>query len=481
LLLGIIAGTAVLLTIFSILIYTMTRQKMIRHFDQSLLATARMLSAVAEEESKGDESESKDNDKPPSRPQPMKRSIDFEFDVRMTPEFNTINGGAYYQIWSADGKTLVRSPSLGDQNLDYFESVLETPDYQNTILPDGMPGRAISYCLLPKQENESDAGPAQNRILTLVLAQSAAELYTHLRFLKWLLAASSLGVVCLSAGIAFGVTRTGLRPVNSLAQKIDAVGQDNLGQVFHPSQYPVELWPICTRLNDAFRRLEKSFARERQFNADVAHELRTPLAGIQSTLEVCLFRNRESAEYRQAMEDCLQITRTMNKLIDTFLLLSKVDSGQIAFQMEDIPVGKTIDRIWQCFTDKARDKRIIFENTVLSGAVGRSDKDHLGTILLNVLENAVAYTDPGGRIWAAADRDGDQIRLRISNTGCTLTKEDAEQVFDFFWRKSSSRTDAGSHCGIGLSVARKMAEALGISIEIDVHEGVFTVYLTIPQ
>jgi signal transduction histidine kinase len=464
LLVGIIVATALLLSVFCVLVYTITRHTLIQHFDTSLLKTARMLSAVIEIE------------------EPEDNEIDFEFDIRMTPEFNTVNGGGYYQIWDPDGNSLVRSPSLGEQTLEPLRNNSEALEYREIILRDQTRVRAVSYRFFPRTDDEY----RQNRLqkdptLHLVLARRADELYGHLEFLKWLLAGASAGVVLLSTGAAWLVTRTGLSPVHSLAAAITSVREDNLGLEFSSEHYPAELAPICQCLNDVFCRLEKSFKREKQFNANVAHELRTPLAGIQSTIEVCLSRAREPAEYRSALEGCLQIAMAMNKMIDTLLTLSKLDSGQMVIEQVPVHLKALVDETWRYFADQAHDKDIGFENAIVPEAICRSDKDRLGMILSNLLENAVEYTNDGGRIWTGLQQSDNQTVVSLYNTGCTLTQDDAEHVFDFFWRKDTARSAAGQHCGIGLSVVRKIASVLDIAMKVEIQGEVFAIHLTIPD
>ena len=475
---GITLGTTILLTIFSVSVYTITHQTMIQHFDESLLGTARMLSAVIENEGV----ENGHHDEQRSGRNISEIVFEFEFDVRMTPQFNTLNGGGYFQIWDQEGNVLVRSPSLGKQNLTYIKSGSDAPEYRKTRLPNNKRGRAISYPFLPRPKDELPPNQLQQpRMLTLVLSQNADGIYGHFAFLRWLLAGASLGVVFLSTGVAFCVTRTSLRPIHSLARAITSVGEDNLGLNFPSDHYPAELRPVCQCLNDVFRRLERSFKREKEFNANVAHELRTPLAGIQSTIEVCLSREREPADYRNAFEDCLQIAMAMNKMIDTLLTLSKFDSGQMAIEKTSFHPNELIDNIWRYFSDKAYDKGIRFENSIPPETVCRSDKDRLAMILSNVLENAVEYTDRTGRIRTDVECTEDLLAISVSNTGCRLTQADVEHVFDHFWRKDAARTDAGKHCGIGLPVARKIASLLKITIDVTIDGDVFTVRLCIPN
>ncbi len=491
LLIGIVLATAILMSLFSVVVYSVTHRSMIQHFDTSLLSTARMLSAVIEKEGRDDEHEEREhrrehgehgyrNTREDSGDE-FEGEIDFEFDVRMTPQFNNPNGGAYYQVWDAWGECLLKSPSLGRQSLGRLTGDSSEPQFRVIQLPDNKRGRAVSYQFSPRLENDSEHEVVvQNSKLTLVLARRADELYGHLEFLKWLLVCASVGIVFLSAVAAMVVTRTGLRPVHTLAGAINSVGEDNLGLDFPTAQYPAELAPICQCLNDVFCRLEQAFKREKQFNANVAHELRTPLAGMQSVIEVCLTRQRQPDQYREAFAECLQIVRAMHKMIDTLLTLSKLDAGHVSTQIEALSLDDLVDHAWRFHADRAYDKKITFDNSIPAGTVCRSDKDRLEMILSNLLENTVEYTNEGGRIWTDLEQCDEGLMLSISNTGCVLTEEDAEHVFDFFWRKSSSRTDTENHSGIGLSVARKIAQILGITIEIDIQDDIFCCRLTIP-
>ena len=467
---GIVMGTAVLLAIFSAVIYTLTRQSVFRHFDASLLNTAHLLTAVIEDNGFGEHSEDFE--------ERSWRTLDFEFDVRMTPEFNHINGGAYYEIWDAEGNALLRSPSLGENNLKRFSGSSGDFVFREVILPDQKRGRAISYQFMPRVDDDEEPEEAQRQaMLTLVLAQQAEEVYGHLQFLAWLLVDASAGVVILSAGIAAVVSRISLAPLHTLADQITDVREDNLAMQFRCEDYPAELRPICQCLNDAFGRIAASFQREKQFNANVAHELRTPLAGMRSIIEVSLSRPRELAEYTAAFEDCLQVAVAMNKMIDTLLTLSRLDAGQISMQIETVKLNALVEDAWRFFADTAYDKQITFENTIEPDAVCQSDKEHLRMILSNVLHNAADYTPAGGRIRATAKRTEGQLVVSVCNTGCTLTDDEAEHVFDFFWRKSISRTDTGKHCGIGLSVAQKIAQILGVRIDITVNDDTFCLNL----
>lgn len=476
--LGVIVSTALLLGIFCILLYTVTRSTLIRQFDNSLLSTAKMLSAIVENEGfEGNDEKEHDGHKEHADTQSNSR-LEFEFDVRMTPEFNNLNGGGYYQFWNNDRTAIMRSPSLGDADLPYFGKDSSTEIYRQFLAPGGKAARAVSYRFIPRMKKKTGL---QETDLIVVVGRDASDLYGFLGFFRLLLLNCSAAIILLSGFVAAKVAKIGLRPVHTLANAIESVDEKVLEQSFSSEAYPVELVPICDRLNALMERIKSSFERERCFNADVAHELRTPLAGIQSTIEVCLSCNREEQEYKGALERCLSISKSMNRLVRTLLALSRLESQQIAFESQTIPLKGLVDKTWQNFADTAYDKKLSFENRIDDSLCCSSDADHLGMILSNILDNAVEYCNEQGQILVKAQHTCDAVKLTISNTGCCLSAADCEHVFDFFWRADAARTGTGTHCGIGLEVVRKMAKVLGIKVTADIEqEAIFSIILELP-
>ena len=476
---GMVLGMGVLLGLFCGIIYTLTSRTLVRHFDESLLDTARLLSAVIEDKGFVQEEGDSSDEQASERTDRIERELDLEFNVRMTPEFFNLHGGAYYQYRTQDRGKTIRSPSLGQEDLPDFADESDNPFYGECSLPGDKPGRAIRFRFIPR--SEEDISAVENT-LTLVVARDNSELVGFLLFFRWLLISSSVGIVVLSAGVALVVSGAGLRPIHALAGSIRTVNERTLDQSFPAEAYPVELYPICDCLNALMQRIRFSFERERRFNADVAHELRTPLAGIQTTLEVNLARRRDPEEYQQALRDCLDIARSMQKMVDTLLSLSRLDAQKLTLHRQTISLRPLIESRWRSFADKAFDRNLNFDNRVAEGVSCVSDPDHLSMILSNAFDNAVEYSNLSGRIWVGAESTADSIVLSISNTGCTLAPEAADCVFDAFWRQDASRTGTGNHCGIGLAVVQKIADALGIAVSAKVEPGgIFTLNLCFPS
>jgi heavy metal sensor kinase len=463
LLAGIIGGMTLLLTLFSLLIYGAIRSALVEQFDTSLAAVAQILAAAVEY----------DNDQ-----------IELELETQQMPELQNPRRPTCYQIWRPDGTTAAKSARLGTRDLPRLEGTLQKPAFAASQDADAKPRRTVGLRFTPRSADSSQTGPPQpanGQVLTLAVARDASDLQGQLRFLRWLLLASAAAVITLSFLTAALVVRHGLGPLNSIAAEISAIREDSLTTRIAGEHVPAEVVPIKARLNELLSRLEASFNRERQFNADVAHELRTPLAGLRSTIEVSLARSRDGAEYQEALSSCLEITKNMQSMVSNLLMLASPDSQQIGSHPERIQTAELVDSCWRPFADKAIDAQITFDNRIDPGVTCKSDRRNFTIVLSNILENAAEYADEGGQIWSTARRTDDSMEIEVSNTGCRLTAEQVSHVFEGFWRADSARSGAGVHCGLGLALVQRLTRALGGRAVAKLQPaGIFTIQLTLP-
>lgn len=467
LLVGIIGGSVLLLAIFSLAVYAAIRGALLRQYDKSLASIAHVLAASVELDG---------ND------------VELEFEVQQMPEFQDAERPTHYQLWDDKGTVAAKSPLLGERNLRLADAVLNSLVFLNSQEIGGQPQRAVVLKFTPRIADSEDApdnsqsdSQSDEQAFTLAVARGTGELERQLQLLRRLLLAASAAVVTLSFVCAAVVARHGLRPLNSIASEIAAINEENLAARVGARPVPAELAPIKNRLNELLSRLETSFARERKFNADVAHELRTPLAGMRSTIEVALARNRDSSEYREALAECLQIAGGMQAVVGNLLMLTRLDAGQTDLNSEAIPLAELVNSSWRPFSDRALDRGITFDNGVGPDVTLQSDRASLTTVLSNVLGNAVEYADDGGRIWVTARHADDSIEIAVSNTGCHLAAEQVSQVFNCFWRADPSRSDTGAHFGLGLALVRRLAETLGGRADAATDSGgIFTIRLNFP-
>jgi len=463
LLVGTIGGMVLMLACFSVVVYAVIHHALVGEFDSSLTSTAKLLAASVEIEDD---------------------TVDAEFEEHRMSEFNDTRRPAYYQIWELDGEVVCRSPLLGECDLPQLYGTGDTPAH--TACPDpctGRPLRAAGVRFLPRIEAVDANAPSQvadGHALVIVVARDASKLHSQLSFLKWLLLAAAGATAGLSLLVAAVAVRRGLGPLQSIATEIAAIGENDLAARVGDAPVPAEILPIKDRLNGLLSRLEKAFDSERRITADVAHELRTPLAGIRATIEVALGRKRGGAEYRSALSECLGMAVGMQALTDNLLTLVRLDARAVALQVERIVLAEFVDSIWLTFREKAAAREISFENRIPEDLAVDSDAVNLGTVFSNLLSNAVEYADSPGRVWITARHSDAMVEIAVANTGCRLTNEQVAQVFDRFWRADAARAETGVHCGLGLALVQEMTKALHGSATADVRDGTFTVRVTLP-
>jgi len=460
LIIGIIGGMLLLLTFFSLIVYSVIRRALINQFDESLASTARMLAASVEI----------DDDE-----------VELGFEAQQMPEFQNRGRPAHYQLWHLDGTVAAKSPLLDSGNLPRLSGSLKKPAFKTVKVSGSRVERVAGFSFIPRPP-DGDRRPTEEQPLTLAVAQDSTAILSQLKFLRWVLFFTSAAVTLLSVLVAAMTVRQGLRPLTAIAGEIAAITENNLTTRIGTEDVPAELLPIKDRLNDLLSRLEDAFKRERRFTADVSHELRTPLAGIRSTIEVTLARARDSTEYQTVLSDCLAIVESMQTMMNNLLMIARLDADQVTFRQEHIRLAELVGSCWRPFSQKAIEREITFANRIPNDVTVDSDRENLCMVMSNILSNAAEYTNNAGQIWVTAHPADNRVEITVSNTGCSLTNEQVSQVFDSFWRGDSSRKDTGVHCGLGLTLVERIIRALGGSTSVKVQPGgIFTTRLVLPD
>ena len=214
----------------------------------------------------------------------------------------------------------------------------------------------------------------------------------------------------------------------------------------------------------------------------MAHELRTPLAGLRTTLEVALAGQRGLAAFEDALRDGLAISCQLHGMVENLLAMARCEAGQMETAPESVRLDELFRQCWRPLEDAAvgRGLRVRWES--VEACVLATDREKLRLILQNVLGNAVAYADAGGHVRLACQAADGGASLTVSNSGSALSADDAAHVFERFWRRDAARSDTGVHCGLGLPLCERLAALLGGSIAVRSEAGGdFTVTLLLPN
>lgn len=380
--------------------------------------------------------------------------IRLAFDDRNFPSKDDDQTPDFYQLTPAGGSAPVRSASLKSNQLPVPKGLVGEPRFWNLILPSGLSGRAIAFSFTP-------AGPsAAPPEVTLMLAVDREDLDETYSQLNAFFALGSLFAVGAIFGVVPRVLRRGLAPLDRLGHQVARIDAASLSARLPADDLPAELLPIRAQLNRLLSRLESSFARERRFGADIAHELRTPIAELRLLAECALKwpDKRDSASDR----DTLAIACHLDGLVTRLLDLARSENGRIAVSCENVELSSLIGLAWQPFATRAA-ARNLSVNLDLPRIEIRSDPLLLRSILGNLFDNAVDYTAPGEPIVLSLgfEAEANRVRFTITNRpAIPLSSDEVVQLFDRFWRQEAARSDA-RHSGLGLALARAFAEALG--------------------
>lgn len=365
----------------------------------------------------------------------------------------------YYELWGTNGLRCARAERLAETDLPCRTGPLAQPVYWDLDLPGDRDGRAIGVQFTLKTE-DGEPAPKVPTPLLLVVAADRHDLDNTLGTL-----ASVLGVTGLLAGLMTvplvrHAVRRGHAPLGELARQTAAITAESLQTRFPVASLPAELQPIASRLNDLLARLADSFERERRFSADLAHELRTPLAELRTLAEVELAWPEGGAPAR-AMET-LHIALQMETMVRRLLELARCEGGRVPLHMEPVPLAALVAEVWPALAGRATERELTVHFEISSDAVCATDRAMLRSILVNLLANLVEYTPAGGQGSVRWDPVARELSFR--NPAGELTAADLPHLFERLWRKDPARS-GGEHVGLGLPLSLALAGALGARLE----------------
>lgn len=271
-----------------------------------------------------------------------------------------------------------------------------------------------------------------------------------------------------------------LRPIREIAERAREITASNLSGRITTRPTGDELGELISTVNGMIARLEKSFRNIREFSLSIAHELKTPLTILKGESELALTNPLTPLETQQLASTYLEETSRLSRIVDDLLTLAKVEAGQLVLNREAVDLPELVNGIYEDALILAAEKHIVV--TLDRNDQGRivGDPARLRQLLRALISNAVRYTDPGGRVRILNERKGNEVSIAVEDTGIGIPEESLDKVFDTFYRVDPARSRAHGGSGLGLSIARWIAEAHHGSIHVQSAPGkgsLFTVTL----
>jgi two-component system heavy metal sensor histidine kinase CusS len=300
-----------------------------------------------------------------------------------------------------------------------------------------------------------------------------------LRRLGWTLTAAAIVGSLVVSVCGFWLVRLALVPVHQLVEQTRRLTASQLEKRLDGSAQPQELQPLIGQFNALLDRLNSAYRQMEGFNADVAHELNTPLATLISACELSLRKSREIGDMRDVLASNLEELRRMSGIVNDMLFLSQADRGAGARRVNVNSLAALAGEVIEFHEAAMQEATLTVE--ILGDAAGRFDARLLRRALSNLLGNATRYARTGSAVMVRIEtRPGGEVSIAVHNTGPTIEPADLPRLFDRFYRVDPARAHADLNHGLGLSIVAAIARMHGGSVFAGSDQGITRIGLLLP-
>ncbi len=435
-----LGALALMLAGSGLAVYALAANYLARQQDDRLTSALDTLSASSEVNPEGAEWE------------PNDRNLTLGRDEAADQVRWTVHDGA--------GRLVGRSPNLGGANIGDADWLSRS----RTIEAPKAAG------LRPEEVRPAGARTLYGR-LVLTAAISPVPAAATLRRLALALAGTGFTAWSFVALPGWKLCRRALSPVRRMAADASAMSAADLGRRLRPPGTNDELEELGRAFNGLLGRLEAAFEKQRRFTGDAAHQLSTPLTVLLGQLEVALRRERTAADYRAALAEAHVQAVHLRRIVELLLFLARPDADAALPESELVDLSEWVPahlRRWEAHPRRG-DLRFVDE---AGGAVSvRVAPALLGQLLDNLLDNACKYSPPGTPVTVYVGRSSAGATVGVADQGVGVAADDLVHIFEPFYRSPDARRLGKPGVGLGLAVARRLAEALGGGIKAESKPG----------
>jgi len=317
----------------------------------------------------------------------------------------------------------------------------------------------------------------------LVLAvQPLDELAADLAVLRRVLLLALPLAIALAGIGGYWLTRRNLAPLAVMAEQARRITHSNLETRLDAGDAAEELAMLSGSFNELLSRLDRSFDHMRRFVADASHELRTPISIIRGEADVALAQDRSAAEYKQALALVLDESRRLSRLVDDLLNLARADAGRVQLRVEEFYLNDLLAECCRSAQTLAGARGVAIECPACDDVGFRGDEELVRRMVMNLIDNAIRYTPPGGRVTATLVSRGGDVAIRIADTGAGIAPDAVPHVFERFYRSDKARSRQDGGFGLGLAIVKWIAESHKGAVELASTPGAGSTFtVTLPR
>jgi len=292
----------------------------------------------------------------------------------------------------------------------------------------------------------------------------------------WLMIAASIAVMSIMSWIA---VRQGHAPLRDIVARIRRISANELNTRLSPEAVPAELTELAVSFNDMLERVDEAFHRLSDFNADIAHELRTPIANLMTQNQVVLSRARTIDEYREILYSNMEEYERMAQMVGDMLFLAQADNSKHLESVVPLDLAKEVHALFDFYEGWANEHEVGLALTGSASALG--NQPMLQRALSNLLSNAIRHTRPGGTVRVELNTwKGGATNIVVENPGAPIPPEHIARLFDRFYRMDPSRQKRDEGIGLGLAIVASIVKAHDGKIDVVSANGYTRFTITLP-
>lgn len=314
----------------------------------------------------------------------------------------------------------------------------------------------------------------------LQVGESTEDLNRTLERLLLVFAISLPAALVLSTVVGYWLASRALGPIDKITRAADDIGEHDLSRRLDLDLPDDEVGRLAHTFDRMIGRLDLAFQRQRQFTADASHELRTPLAAIRGQVEVLSKRRpKEIATYERVVDAIGDQAERMTRLVGGLLMLARGDADALPVEHEPVLIPEVVESVVDQMRPAAEQKGLVLQVKGEGAPEVMGDDDLLVQLLLNLVDNAIKYTDRGGvRVgwWTEARL----VHIDVTDTGVGISAEHQPRVFERFYRVDVARSRTSGGTGLGLAICKWIAEEHGGTIRVQSTDSGSTFTVTLP-
>jgi len=286
-------------------------------------------------------------------------------------------------------------------------------------------------------------------------------------------------IIFVAVGSGYWLMRRSLQPVDEITRRAEGITSTNLSERLPVIETGDELERLSISLNRMIERLDDAFQHINRFSADASHELRTPLTILQLELEG-IAQSHISPTLTDQIGSALEETHRMSHIVESLLAISRLDAGEAKMEMTRLDLGQLAAATTDQMRLLAEEKSIRLTSTVASEVYIEADRSHLQQVVVNLVANAIKYTQEGGEVEMRVCRKASAAVLEVADNGAGIPDYALPHVFERFYRADKARSRESGGAGLGLAIVKAICTAHGAELNVSSKEGmgsVFTVEL----